>query len=44
MFFDKMNLIKKLKQKIQQNHAKVNIQLKKQKRQNVVQIQKFFVF
>ena len=36
MFFDEMNVIKKLKQKIQQKHVETIIQLKKQKRQNIV--------
>ena len=37
-----MNVIKKLKQKIQQKQTETIIQLKKQKRQNVVQTQKLF--
>ena len=44
MLFDEMDLIKKLRQKTQQEYAKANIQLKKQKRQNIAQIQKFFDF
>ena len=44
MFFDEMNLIKKLKQKTQQEYVETNIQLNKQKRQNIVQIQKLFDF
>ena len=42
MLFEKMNVIKKLKQKTQQEQTKTVIQLKKQKRQNVVQTQKLF--
>ena len=42
MLFEKMNVIKKLKQKTQQKQTKIVIQLKKQKRQNVVQTQKLF--
>ena len=44
IFFDEMNLIKKLRQKTQQKYVETNIQLKKQKRQNIAQIQKFFDF
>ena len=41
MLFEEMDVIKKLKQKIQQEQTKTVIQLEKQKRQNVVQTQKF---
>ena len=44
MFFDEMNLIKKLRQKAQQKYAETNIQLNKQKRQNIVQTQKLSDF
>ena len=36
ILFDEMNLIKNLKQKIQQKQIEINIQSKKQKRQNIV--------
>ena len=42
MLFDEMNLVKNLRQKTQQEQIEINIQLKKQKRQNIAQAQKIF--
>ena len=42
VFFDEMNWIKNLKQKIQQKQIEINIQLKKQKCQNIIQTSKIF--
>ena len=42
VFFEKTILIKNIKKKIQTNTHRLNIHLKKQKRQNIIQTQKLF--
>ena len=44
MFFEKTTLVKNLAKKIQTNANRFNIYLKKQKRQNIIQTQKFSNF